>query len=220
MPKGSSVSFGNLRPTSSPQCVFSAEHMNMYVTWLQQTCKLNVDATSAPFPNAREFNAFIRAQGPRYPQARAHCQHVRHPNDRFSKEYCPVCLFHIHINYIKFIDVAWDRKGGPYRKADADEEYAQIGRARHFARMELANHMHKVDALAEQERWWNTQNPKLDISGVYSCCQVQDMYRAWLNLPSPTPGAKPHGPKTVSWSADTKDFTRRSADEMDWEYNA
>ncbi|CAI6340147.1 unnamed protein product [Periconia digitata] len=220
MPKRLAVILGSLRPTSSPKCVFSDEHMTMYVTWLQQTCKLNVDASNAPFPNAREFNAFIRAQGPRYPQARSHCQHTRHPNDQFSKEYCPVCLFQIHTNYIKFINVAWERIGGPWKQTEADEEYAQVGRAHHFARMELANHMVQVDALAEQERAWNAQNPKVETSGAYSHSRVQEMYREWLHLTS-APETKRSPPKKVTWTDDTKEYTRRSGpDEMDWEYNA
>lgn len=219
MARGSAIILGNMRPVSSPRCVFSDEHMALYVTWLQQTCKLNVDINNAPFPNAREFNAFIREQGNRYPQARPHCQHPRHPNDQSAEKYCPVCSFKIHTNYIRFIDVAWERKGGPWKLMDGDEEYRRIKQAHHFARTEFANHMDRVDGLAEQERLWDAQNPQQDTSAIQSYCSVQQMYREWLDLASTAPEAKHQRSKRVTWSDGTQEYTRRT-DEMEWEYNA
>lgn len=103
---------------------------------------------------------------------------------------------------------------------DSDEEYRRIKQAHHFARTEFANHMDRVDGLAEQESLWNAQNPQQDTSAMQSYCRVQEMYREWLDLASAAPQAKHSPSKRVAWSDSTQDYTRRGADEMDWEYNA
>ncbi|KAF1953590.1 hypothetical protein CC80DRAFT_551235 [Byssothecium circinans] len=208
MTKYAHISFGFMRPTYSPRCVFSEEHMDMYVDWLQNSCKMDsIQHANAPFPTAREFNAFIRAQGPRYPQAIQPCQHPRHPLDTSSTKYCPVCFFKMHVNYIKFIDVAWQKKGAPWVGNKADQAYTEMKHARSIARMVLANDMDFVESLAKRERDWNEHHPSHDTSKTYSYCRVLDMYHKWMDSKPAVPRNIRRPDRKITFKNDTPDFT-------------
>ncbi|KAF2244166.1 hypothetical protein BU26DRAFT_569165 [Trematosphaeria pertusa] len=198
-------------PNFSAHCIFTKEQMQMYIFWLRNTRKSSgLNIQNPPFPTPFEFNAFITWLSPTPKEARRPCKHPRHPFDKFSMVFCPVCTYEIHATFLKWIECAWERKGGPFKGAlEADQEYSQLKAAWHFAKTELANHVNLVEALATTQKEWEVKNPNVDVEGVRSYRAVLEMH--W------TQSAKDVGQKVskkgtkVSFTPDTKDFSSETS---------
>lgn len=177
------------RPDTPADCIFTKEHLQLYKTYLTSIDASNKSpnvAEVACFPTALEYNEYLCSLPLTSAKARKPCAHPRHPSNEPGEFLvnCPVCMYEVCFNFLVMISRKWARRGGPYKPDDLyktpqrAQQYFQLQKAWHYARMTLANLVELLERQAEVETVWDKQHASEVIMFTMSASKALTMARS------------------------------------------